>query len=168
MKNYIFYIYLQSITLTMDIGIISDTHISEKRGKLNDKIFEVFKDVDLILHAGDITSKKVLNDLSSIAPVKAVLGNNDKLDLKKYEIINVCNVKIILVHGHQTKDLYDFALKYNADIIISGHTHKANFEKHNNIYLINPGSASKPIKSAASIAILKIKEKIEVKFFELQ
>ncbi|MEE3325599.1 MAG: metallophosphoesterase family protein, partial [Methanosphaera sp.] len=39
----------------MKIGLISDTHITEKRGKLPQKALESFQDVDLILHAGDIT-----------------------------------------------------------------------------------------------------------------
>ena len=59
------------------IGIISDTHVSEKRGKLNEKIFEYFQDVDLIFHAGDITSPKVLDELSTIAPITAVNCTNN-------------------------------------------------------------------------------------------
>ena len=59
--------------IIMIIGLISDTHISPKKGKLNEKIFEIFENADLILHAGDITSQKVLDELSQIAPVTAVL-----------------------------------------------------------------------------------------------
>lgn len=147
--------------INMKIGLISDTHISPKRGKLNEKIFEIFKNVDLILHGGDITSQKGLDELSEIAPVIAVFGNNDKIDLNKYEIINVKKNKILLVHGHQSEDLYEFGCKNNADIVVSGHSHSPNFEKINDIYLINPGRASK------SIAILKIEKEIEVKFFKI-
>ena len=146
----------------MIIGLISDTHISPKKGKLNEKVFEIFENVDLILHAGDITSQKVLDELSQIAPVTAVLGNKDKLDLNKYEAINVNENRIILLHGHQTDNLYEFGLKNNANIVVSVHTHTPNFEKINDIYLINPGRASK------SIAVLKIKKEIEVSFFEIQ
>ncbi len=148
--------------ITMIIGLISDTHISPKKGKLNERIFEIFENADLILHAGDITSQKVLDELSQIAPVTAVLGNKDKLDLNKYEIIEVNENRIILLHGHQTDDLYEFGVKNDADIVVSGHTHTPNFEKVNDIYLINPGRASK------SVAILKIEKEIEVNFFEIQ
>lgn len=145
----------------MIIGLISDTHISPKKGKLNEKIFEIFENVDLILHAGDITSQKVLDELSEIAPVTAVLGNNDELNLNKSETINANGKTIVLVHGDKIKDLYEFGLKNNADIVVSGHTHSPNFEKIKKIYLINPGRASK------SVAVLKIEKEIEVKFIEI-
>lgn len=145
----------------MIIGLISDTHISPKKGKINKKIFEIFENTDLILHAGDITSQKVLDELSEIAPVTAVLGNNDDLDLNKKETINAYGKTIILVHGDKIDDLYEFGLKNDADIVVSGHTHSPNFEKTNGIYLINPGKASK------SVAILKIEKEIEVEFIEI-
>ena len=87
----------------MLIGLISDTHITPKRGKLPEKIFEIFDGVDLILHAGDITVQDVLDDLSKIAPVIAVLGNNDNLDLEKYELIEAQDKKILLVHGDKKR-----------------------------------------------------------------
>ena len=61
----------------MKIGIISDTHIPEAQPQLWPQVFEAFKGVDCILHAGDITDASVLAALSAHAPVHAVLGNND-------------------------------------------------------------------------------------------
>ena len=145
----------------MIIGLISDTHISPQKGKLNEKIFKIFENADLILHAGDITSQKVLDELSEIAPVTAVLGNNDELNLNRNETINANGKTIVLVHGDNINDLYEFGLENNADIVVSGHTHSPNFEKIKEIYLINPGRASK------SVAILKIEKEIEVKFIEI-
>ncbi|WP_407433134.1 metallophosphoesterase [Methanobrevibacter sp.] len=145
----------------MIIGLISDTHISPQKGKLNEKIFKIFENADLILHAGDITSQKVLDELSEIAPVTAVLGNNDELNLNRNETINANGKTIVLVHGDNINDLYEFGLENNADIVVSGHTHSPNFEKIKKIYLINPGRASK------SVAILKIEKEIEVKFIEI-
>ena len=152
----------------MLIGLISDTHITPKRGKLSEKIFKELSGVDLILHAGDITTQEVLDDLKKIAPVIAVLGNNDKLDLKKHEIIEVEDKRILLVHGDKIKDLYEFGLKYGADIVVSGHTHRPNYEKINDMLLINPGSSNRPIKSNPSIALLKIDEDINVEFNDLK
>ena len=62
----------------MKIGLISDTHISQTRGMLSNKVLETFKGMDLILHGGDISSQKVLDKLNQIAPTIAVEGNNDK------------------------------------------------------------------------------------------
>ena len=54
------------------IGVISDTH-----GRISSGVPKAFKDVDLIIHAGDIGDEKVLDKLSKIAPVVAVRGNMD-------------------------------------------------------------------------------------------
>lgn len=150
----------------MLMGLISDTHITPKRGKLPEKIFEIFDGVDLILHVGDITVHDVLVDLNEIAPVIAVLGNNDKLDLEKYELIEAEDKKILLVHGDK-KDLYEYGLKYDVDIVVSGHTHCPNYEIVDGMHLINPGSSNRPINSKASVALLKIDDEINVEFRDL-
>ena len=156
----------------MKMGLISDTHISEKRGKLSNQILESFKGVDLILHAGDISSQTVLDKLNSIAPTIAVEGNNDRarktLDLNPSEIIEIDGIRILLIHGDKLPsrdfDKYcKFALKENADILISGHSHRPHLERQEDILMINPGSPNRPIKSDASIAILTIDEEKEYK-----
>ena len=156
----------------MKIGLISDTHITEKRGKLSKKVLDCFNDVNLILHAGDISSQKVLDKLSQIAPTIAVEGNNDRtrktIDLKPSELIEIDDLKILLIHGDKLpsrnfKKYCDFAQKHNADILISGHTHKPHCEKIENVLLINPGSPNRQIKSDASIAILTIDKEKEYK-----
>ncbi len=161
----------------MLIGLISDTHITEKRGKLSKKVIEEFNGVDLIIHAGDITQQKVIDELETIAPVIAVLGNNDKLDLNETEVIEVENFKIAINHG--TKFSNDFnklsklANDLNVNLLITGHTHRPHCEIIDNILFVNPGSSNRPIKSDASIAILDINDnqssvnEIEVNFLEL-
>jgi predicted phosphodiesterase len=56
----------------MIIGLISDTH-----SLVRPEVFEALKDVDLILHAGDVGGRAVLDELRGIAPVRAVFGNTD-------------------------------------------------------------------------------------------
>lgn len=133
------------------IGIISDTH-----GKLNSKVFEVFKNVDLILHAGDIGSDYVLNNLNLIAETKAVYGNMDDFDLRKIlpkEIeLEIDKVKIHLSHNKEVPNK-DF------NIIIRGHTHILQNEYINNILHLNPGSATKSRFYKESIMILTIENK---------
>ena len=161
----------------MQIGLISDTHITKKRGQLPENVFKHFKNVDLIIHAGDITQEKVLDELQEITEVIAVAGNNDKLKLNKTEIIEALNFKIAVNHAtdysNDFKKLKDFASKHNADILVTGHTHKPHCKIIDDILFINPGSSNRPIKSDASVAVLNIGEKhkkvsdIEVKFIEL-
>ncbi len=54
------------------IDIISDTH-----GYLSPALLDELKGADLIIHAGDLTSEMDYEHLRTIAPVRAVLGNND-------------------------------------------------------------------------------------------
>ena len=86
----------------MLIGLISDTHIPDRRIKLPQKVLEIFEGVDLIIHAGDITTQEVLDSLNSIAPTMAVEGNNDRnsgIDLNAMETLEVDDLKIVIVHG---------------------------------------------------------------------
>src|SRR3990170_132192 len=61
----------------MLIGLISDTHIPESRHELWPQVFDAFRDVDAILHAGDIHDLIVLDQLSDIAPLWAARGNGE-------------------------------------------------------------------------------------------
>ena len=126
----------------MLIGLISDTHIPDRRIKLPQPVFDAFEDVDLIIHAGDITSQSVLDDLEKIAPVHAVEGNMDRvvgeLELPASKIIEAEGHKIGIVHGEvyprgDTQQLYYTALELGVDILVSGHSHIAQLEKIKNV-----------------------------------
>ena len=56
----------------MLIGVISDTHIPERATKIPEVVFEIFKDVELILHGGDLVSMTVLHELENLAPTMCV------------------------------------------------------------------------------------------------
>ena len=61
----------------MRIGLISDTHCPERCPCYPASLGSAFRDVDLILHAGDADRLWVLDALSELAPVVAVHGNDD-------------------------------------------------------------------------------------------
>lgn len=63
------------------VGVISDTHLPYRLGRLPEQIFHIFSDVDLILHAGDVDRIQCLDDLAALAPLHAVRGNLHFLDL---------------------------------------------------------------------------------------
>lgn len=154
----------------MLIGIISDTHIPVRADKIPDKVFEVFENVDLILHAGDLEEESVIKDLEKIAPVVAVYGNcGPTLGLNEYEIIEAEKLKIGLTHGvvypkGDTQQLYYLARELEVDILVSGHTHKPLIEKIDDVLLLNPGSATSPRLSEPSVMLLEInEEKVDAK-----
>ena len=136
------------------IGVIADTH-----GHLNPKAAEVLAGVDLILHAGDIDTPAVLRQLEQLAPVAAVKGNMDhgawSQGLKLRELIPLGNKWIYLLHDFTRLDLDP----QNADIqlIIHGHTHRAELKSHQGVTYLNPGSASLPRGTATpSLAIIHL------------
>ena len=136
------------------IGVISDTH-----GLLRPEVVPVFKGVDLILHAGDIGSIEVLDQLRTVAPIVAVRGNNDKGDwanqIPDSEVAQVGEVSIYILH-----DLNELVLRPPAgsvQVVISGHSHRPSIERRDGILFVNPGSAGpRRFKLPISVARLTI------------
>ena len=149
----------------MLIGLISDTHIPDRRVNIPQKVLETFEGVDLIIHAGDITSSSVIEELEEIAPVVAVEGNMDRvhgdIELPVSKIIEVEGHKIGVIHGEvyprgDTQQLYYHALQLGVNILVSGHSHVAQLEKIKDVLLINPGSPTNPRLSDPSVALMEI------------
>ena len=143
----------------MRIGLISDTH-----GKLRPAVFDAFRDIELILHAGDVGPIDIIIELEAIAPVHAVIGNTDSQDLKP-RVVDVLELKlegkkIVVVHGHQVGAPTPERLRGahpNADIIVYGHTHRQRVDQYNGCLIINPGAAGPPrfdLKPAVAILTL--------------
>ncbi|MGI6703522.1 MAG: metallophosphoesterase family protein [Clostridia bacterium] len=120
------------------IGIISDTH-----GLLREEAIHALKGVDLIIHAGDIGSRDIIEKLEEIALVKAVRGNCDRgkwaAEYPVSETVRMENKKIYVLHDLKMLDI-DLREK-GIDIVISGHSHRAKEERKDGILYINPGSA---------------------------
>ncbi|TRZ95103.1 metallophosphoesterase [bacterium] len=134
----------------MKIGIIADTHISEKTETIPQEVLRAFETVDMIIHAGDLISLNVMKQLKNICPeVKAVYGNMDprevRVALAEKEIIKINNFKIGVTHGKGSPNqLIEFTTRVfkadNLDVIIFGHSHSALNLKKGNILYFNPGS----------------------------
>jgi putative phosphoesterase len=122
----------------MRVGLISDTH-----GLLRPEAVEALTGVQHILHAGDIGSADVLTNLSKIAPVTAVRGNNDKgpwtVGISAFEGIQLGGRHIYMLHDIDELDLDPAAAGFSA--VITGHSHKPKIESRDGVLFINPGSA---------------------------
>lgn len=145
----------------MLIGIISDTHIGRASNKLPRQVFETFENVDLILHAGDLTEISVIEELSEIAPVKAVRGADDDLNLPESEVIEVDGIRIGLNHGivHPKGDkdqLAYLAHDMGVRILVTGYTHSPKIETAGDVLLICPGSPTEPNLSKPTVILLEI------------
>jgi putative phosphoesterase len=128
----------------MRLGIISDTH-----GLLRPEVFEAFREVDLILHAGDVGPPDLLTELGAIAPVMAVWGNTDGFAVRA-RIPELLETEIegfpfVIVHGHQYGSPTPEALFEafpEALVIIYGHTHRPLLTLVDQVVTVmNPGGA---------------------------
>lgn len=159
----------------MRIGLISDTH-----GFTDPGLWDIFKNVDLILHAGDVGSEDVLTELQTIAPVIAVHGNSDFYPvsgkLPSYQLITREGKTIYLTHILGNKNDFIFRLRRDKitvtpDVVVFGHLHRPSVEKHHDILFINPGVAGmQRTKGVRSVAILDYEPNgpINYSFFEIK
>ena len=136
------------------IGIISDTH-----GLVRQRVVKSFKDIDLIVHAGDIGKPEALETLQTIARVYPVRGNVDggkwTDNLPFTEVVKVGQAYLYVLHDLNSLDLDPAAAGFNA--VISGHSHVPKIEKRNGVLFLNPGSAgSRQSKCPVSIACLYV------------
>ncbi len=148
------------------VGIISDTHVPKRARCIPKRVFEIFQGVDYIIHAGDLVELAIMDELEQIAPVLAVHGNSDGLDvvnaLPKLNSLKVFDWKIGVIHDQNILDgldsLEELVKANNFNVFVYGHTHIANFSWEGKILYINPGSPTDPagILSKPSVAILKI------------
>jgi putative phosphoesterase len=179
------------------IGVIADTHIPDRVCALHPDILPTFKEVgvELIIHAGDISSPDVIRQLEQVAPVQAVMGNRDWWRFKELPAmkeITIKDVKILITHGHghffsYVWDKFPYwilgykferffkkfsKLNQNFDIVIFGHSHRPENRWVEGRLYFNPGSSYDALKnhSGPSIGLLNIMEskKVEASIIHLR
>jgi putative phosphoesterase len=149
------------------IGVIADTHIPDRASHLHPKVLTTLQEASVaaILHAGDICSSKVLDQLEVIAPVYAVQGNRDVWRLSHLPLnlsLEFEGVKIGMTHGHGglanylSQKLSYFIAGYQvakfqdglrrafpqAQVVVFGHTHRSENTWSHGVLFFNPGPAS--------------------------
>src|SRR3990172_5897371 len=134
----------------MKIGVLSDTHLTSPDSRLEHILEELLRTDDMILHAGDIVSRKVLGRLEDKG-VLAVCGNMDDSEvaeaLPQKRIIPVAGIRIGLIHGWGGRQglrerLLARLKPDNPDIIVYGHSHVAFWGEVNGTMMFNPGAAA--------------------------
>ena len=154
---------------TRVVGLISDTH-----GLLRPGVHEALTGVDLILHSGDVGGSEILDELRLIAPVKAVFGNTDPEDHPELtEAISVAidGIRVHVSHGHEvgSPTPAKLAVRYDADVVVFGHTHRPLVSRLGNQLFVNPGAAGpKRFDITPSVARLTIgRGKAEVEIVDI-
>lgn len=118
----------------MKLAILSDTH-----GLLRPEVLEYLKDVDAILHGGDINKPGIIDELRQYAPLYIVRGNNDKewAEAIPHDLtVTLDGVTFYMVHNKKEVP----ADLSGVDAVVFGHSHKYMQEEKGGILWLNPGS----------------------------
>jgi len=139
----------------MRIGLLADTHIPDVQEAIPAELIKAFQGVDLILHAGDIYSPSVLDDLEGVAPVLAARGDDDYLSeltderVREKHVLKLEEQTMWLIHDRAyyfTSSWWKSRMPSEQDrneipdIVIFGHEHRTVVQRLDDILYISPGS----------------------------
>lgn len=159
----------------MLIFCLGDMHIPNRAHAMPDWVFELLmkERPDRILVTGDITDPSIIYLLERIAPVYAVRGNMDHIELPREVSLEIDGLKILLIHGDQFGrgnyvELVRYAQKGGHNILVCGHTHIPETFKEDGVVVVNPGSATgasggenAPTLQSVSIINTEIREVVQ-------
>ena len=137
------------LPVPLTIGVLSDTHVYQGgRRRLPPEVLALFRRarVDAIMHAGDVNDRSLLTELAQVAPVLAVVGNNDLAELQEQLPDRIefwaGRFSFVLIHGHQGRTARAVARTFagKVDCVIYGHSHIPMIESESGTTLFNPGS----------------------------
>lgn len=138
--------------------VLSDTH-----GLLRPQVLSYLDGADLILHAGDINTQAIVDQLETYGPLKVVRGNNDKgwaEQIPVHSQFTVEDVRFFMVHNKRDvpRELPP------VDVIVYGHSHKYAQEEKQGVLWLNPGSCGpRRFHQDITMAIMTVDgKKIEV------
>ncbi len=141
----------------MRLGLIADTHMPGSLADLWPQAMDLLSDVDCILHAGDLHTLDIVDQLSALAPTYVSRGNGDVglFDdrLQDTWILDFAGATVGMIHHFpsptrkSTADIYRYVDKHferRPEILIYGHTHLEGIHQVGDILCINPGSPTLP------------------------
>ncbi len=146
------------------IGVISDTHLPRRAARIPDAALRHFADVELILHAGDLSTRAALDQLEAYAPVEAVQGNVEDaeivrtLPIKRLITVGGCLIGMVHILGDRATRREAAHREFpDARVVVFGHSHIPFAEDRDGLLLLNPGSATdRRAQPHCTIALLTI------------
>ena len=127
--------------------MLADTHVPDGSARtLDERLLRDAERADLVLHAGDVTGRLLLDRLGALAPVRAVLGNND-VDLvgslPERLHLDLDGVSVAMVHDAGAADGRPARLRRRfpgAELVVFGHSHLPEDRTDEGVRIFNPGS----------------------------
>jgi uncharacterized protein len=132
----------------MRVVVLSDTHAPRRWRSCPPRVAEYLRGADLILHAGDVCTAAVLDELSDYGPVRAVLGNNDAPDVAGWGAeptleLDVGGLPVAMIHdsGQAAGRLQRMRRAFpRAQLVVFGHSHIPLDQAGQGLRIFNPGS----------------------------
>jgi uncharacterized protein len=150
----------------MRVVALSDTHAPRRWRSCPPRVAEHLRGADVILHAGDVCTASVLDELAAYAPVHAVLGNNDGADVAAWGApetaeFGLDGLRIAMIHdsGPASGRLRRMRRRFpEAGLVVFGHSHIPLDEAADGLRIFNPGSPTDRRRQPhGTIGILEIR-----------
>jgi uncharacterized protein len=133
---------------SLRVVVLSDTHAPRFWKSCPPAIASWLRAADLILHAGDVCTAKVLDELSAYAPVRAVLGNNDLPEVSAWGApptaqFDIDGLPVAMIHdsGQASGRLRRMRATFpSAELVVFGHSHIPLDASDAGMRIVNPGS----------------------------
>jgi putative phosphoesterase len=149
----------------MRVAVLSDTHAPRFWKACPDEVARHLHDVDLILHAGDVCTVSVLDELTGFAPVRAVLGNNDGVDVGAWgapptQEFDLDGLAVAMIHDSGAAAGRSARMRRlfpRARLVIFGHSHIPWDRDEGGQRCFNPGSPTdRRRQSQATMGLLQV------------
>jgi len=158
----------------MKIGVISDTHLARVTPWLEQLMETYFKEVDLVLHAGDMVGLEVYQFLKAWK-VEAVQGNMDGSSLRELlprkKVLSLGAFRIGLIHGWGSARGLEGRLRpefSGLDCLVYGHSHTAANHREEGLLFFNPGSAAEAgLRSRSSVGLIHLNDRLTGELIQL-
>lgn len=151
----------------MRVAVLSDTHAPRYWKSCPPAVARVLEHVEVILHAGDVCTPAVLDELSAWAPVHAVRGNNDGPDVAAWGApdtlaLELAGLPVAMVHDSGARVGRPARLRRrfpDARLVVFGHSHIPLNEEHDGQRIFNPGSPTdKRRQPRGTVGLLRIED----------
>lgn len=132
----------------MKVAVISDTHTMGMTRSVPSSVWPYLESADHILHAGDVCDPAVLDEMKTLAPVTAVMGNCDGTDIREWGVedearLELGGVKIGMLHDSGDKGGRRRRMRArfpDQRVVVFGHSHLPWNDDADGLLLFNPGS----------------------------
>ncbi|HEX2316082.1 MAG TPA: metallophosphoesterase family protein [Thermomonospora sp.] len=132
----------------MKVTVLADTHAPRRWKACPPEVARHLRGADLILHAGDVCTAGVLDELAGYAPVRVVLGNNDGPDVAAWGApetleLDLAGLRVAMIHDSGAAQGRAARMRRRfpaADLVVFGHSHIPMDDAGGAVRIFNPGS----------------------------